>query len=208
MDIGDVSSRKWPQRPEEPGAAHCFPQGGSALACDWRRHVRQVPDFPRPGVLFYDLMPVLAHPDARDALVCDLVKAVGPWQPQVVAAPEARAFLLAAAVADRLSCGLLALRKPGKLPPPRVAQSYALEYGQETLEAPAWIALRGQRVVAIDDVLATGGTAQAVFSLIGRLGGHVVGGAFAIEIAALRGRAQLPDVAVKALWSVGGPEGL
>jgi adenine phosphoribosyltransferase len=161
--------------------------------------MREVPDFPEPGIQFKDLTPVLA--DARGlAVVTDALAAVAEGV-DLVAGIDARGFLLGAAVATRLGTGVLAVRKGGKLPPPVHSESYDLEYGTATLEIPAdGMELAGLRVLLIDDVLATGGTLAAAAALLRTGGATVTGAAVVLELAALAGRAKLPDLAVTSLY--------
>ena len=163
--------------------------------------MREVPDFPEPGIQFKDLTPVLA--DARGlAVVTDALAAVA-GDADLVAGIDARGFLLGAAVATRLGLGVLAVRKGGKLPPPVHGETYALEYGTATLEIPAdGIDLAGRRVLVVDDVLATGGTLTAAVQLLRTGGATVTGAAVVLELSALEGRATLPDVAVISLYVV------
>lgn len=165
----------------------------------WRNLVRLIPDFPAPGVQFRDLIPVMADPDGWNELIDEFAHALARFECDVVLAPEARGFLLAAPLSYRLGTALVPVRKAGKLPPPTLEQRYALEYGDAALEVEAQIDLSGRRVVVIDDVLATGGTALAVVRLARELGAKVTGCAFAIELALLDGRSRLP-VPVHALW--------
>ena len=163
--------------------------------------MREVPDFPEPGIQFKDLTPVLA--DARGlAVVTDALAAVA-MDADLVAGIDARGFLLGAAVATRLGKGVLAVRKGGKLPPPVYGETYTLEYGTATLEIPAdGIELAGRRVLVIDDVLATGGTLAAAVQLLRTAGATVTGAAVVLELSALDGRAKLPDLAVTSLYVV------
>jgi adenine phosphoribosyltransferase len=163
--------------------------------------MREVHDFPEPGIQFKDLTPVLA--DARGlAVVTDALAAVADGV-DLVAGIDARGFLLGAAVATRLGTGVLAVRKGGKLPPPVHSESYDLEYGTATLEIPAdGMELAGLRVLLIDDVLATGGTLAAAATLLRTAGAILVGAAVVLELAALDGRAKLPDLAVTSLYVV------
>lgn len=163
--------------------------------------MRQVPDFPEPGIQFKDLTPVLA--DARGlAAVTDALAAVAD-DVDLVAGIDARGFLLGAAVATRLGTGVLAVRKGGKLPPPVHSETYALEYGTATLEIPAdGMRLAGVRVLVIDDVLATGGTLEAGAKLLAAAGATVAGAAVVLELAALGGRAKLPELPVTSLYVV------
>jgi adenine phosphoribosyltransferase len=151
-------------------------------------HVRDVPDFPQPGVLFKDITPLLADKGAFAASV----RALGEIAPgvDVVAGIEARGFLLAGAIAGELGCGLVPVRKAGKLPPPTVRRKYALEYGTAEIEVPLDL-LDGKRVLLVDDVLATGGTMRAAAELLAQAGGDVVALGVLLEIGFLEGRAAL-----------------
>jgi len=169
---------------------------------DWRTRVREIPDFPQPGVLFRDILPVLAFPEAYHGLLHELVEAIKPLAPDVIVAPEARGFLLAAPLADRLGAALVPVRKAGKLPKPVYGEDYALEYGTGRLEVEQVVDVAGARVVVVDDVLATGGTVSAAARLVRRLGGTVVGYGFAMELTALGGRDQLEGGDAVALWLV------
>jgi adenine phosphoribosyltransferase len=161
--------------------------------------IRDVPDFPRPGIVFKDIMPLLADPAALHQAVESLAAYAEPRRPQLVLGAEARGFILGAALAYRLECGFIAARKPGKLPWRTVSAQYALEYGTDSLELQADAFAAGTRVLVHDDVLATGGTARAKVELVERLGGIVVGAAFLVELAFLGGRNQLAGRDVFAL---------
>jgi len=163
--------------------------------------VRLVPDFPEPGVLFRDITPLLADADAF-AQTCDALAALVDGPVDLVAGMEARGFLLAAPVAVRLGAGLIPVRKAGKLPGPSASESYSLEYGDATIELHPATVPAGARVLVIDDVLATGGTAAATVRLLERCGAHVAGVVFLVEIEALGGRAQLVGHDVRALVRV------
>jgi adenine phosphoribosyltransferase len=163
--------------------------------------MREVPDFPEPGVQFKDLTPLLA--DARGlAAVTDALAAVSEGA-DLVAGIDARGFLLGAAVAIRLGTGVLAVRKGGKLPPPVHSETYNLEYGTATLEIPAeGIDIAGKSIVIIDDVLATGGTVAATAQLLRHCGATVTGAAVVLELAALGGRDVLKPLPVSSLHTV------
>jgi adenine phosphoribosyltransferase len=163
--------------------------------------MREVPDFPEPGIQFKDLTPVLA--DARAlATVTDALAEVAEGA-DLVAGIDARGFLLGAAVATRLGTGVLAVRKGGKLPPPVHSETYELEYGTATLEIPAdGIDLAGLDVVVIDDVLATGGTVAATVKLLKLCGANVTAAAVVLELTALEGRARLQSLPVTSLYLV------
>ena len=162
---------------------------------------RTIPDFPEPGVQFKDLTPVLADAAAFGVLA-DALATVAGVDYDIVAGIEARGFALAAAVAARHGSGLLLVRKAGKLPGPRIAESYALEYGEATLEVHTDQVPAGSRILVVDDVLATGGTLAASHRLIERAGWQVAATAVALEIPALGGRAKLAGRAVHALLEV------
>ena len=162
---------------------------------------RTVPDFPEPGILFRDITPVLAEPSAFIAVV-DELHAPFAGRFDAVAGVEARGFPLAGAIAARHGTGLLLIRKAGKLPGERLAESYALEYGTSQLELHTGHLAPGARVLLVDDVLATGGTLGAARRLVERAGWVPTGLAVVIELEALAGRAQLAPGDVHALWSV------
>lgn len=150
--------------------------------------IRSVPDFPRPGVLFRDVTPLLA--DARGFADC-ITALAAPWRDagvQAVCGIEARGFIFGVALAQVLGAGFVPLRKPGKLPPPVLAVEYQLEYGNDRLEARSDALRPGTRVLLADDVLATGGTLAAAQALVARLGGELAGASVLIELEALRGR--------------------
>jgi adenine phosphoribosyltransferase len=161
--------------------------------------IRDVPDFPEPGIVFKDIMPLLADPATLRETVDRLAEWIEPRKPDVILGAEARGFILGAAVAYKLGCGFVAARRPGKLPWKTVSATYALEYGENSLELHADAIANGQRVLVHDDVLATGGTAAAICDLARQLGGVVVGTAFVIELAFLEGRKQLEQYDVFSL---------
>jgi adenine phosphoribosyltransferase len=161
--------------------------------------VRDVPDFPRPGVVFKDVMPLFADPHALRAAVDGLAELTSPLGPELVLGAEARGFILGGALACTLGCGFVAARKPGKLPWKTVSVEYALEYGVDSLELHADAIAPGTRVLVHDDVLATGGTARAKIDLVERLGGVVVGAAFLVDLAFLGGRERLDGYQVSSL---------
>ena len=164
--------------------------------------IRDVPDFPRPGIVFKDVMPLLADPGSLRQAVEGLAAFGGPLRPDVVLGAESRGFILGGALAYRLGCGFTAARKPGKLPWKTVSVEYALEYGVDALELHADAVAPGARVLVHDDVLATGGTARAKVDLVERLGGIVVGLAFLIELRALGGRERVDGYPMTALVPV------
>ena len=161
--------------------------------------VRDVPDWPQEGVIFRDIMPLLADPQSlRQAI--DLI---GDWaeerKPDIVVGGEARGFFIGSAVAYRLQCGFVPARRPGKLPLTTIGEEYALEYGTNALELQADAFKGGSRVLIHDDVLATGGTSKAMAKLVEQLGGEVIGIAFIIELDFLNGREQIADYDVFSL---------
>jgi adenine phosphoribosyltransferase len=158
---------------------------------DLASKIRDIPDFPKRGIVFKDIMPLLADPEALHETVEQLAAFAEPRKPDVVLGAEARGFILGAALAYRLGCGFVAARKPGKLPWRTVSAKYALEYGFDALELHADAIVNGARVLVHDDLLATGGTARAKVDLVEQLGGEVVGLAFVIELGFLNGREKL-----------------
>jgi adenine phosphoribosyltransferase len=153
--------------------------------------IRDVPDYPQPGVMFKDITPLLADPDAFGALVDALAELCVRHGADKVVGLEARGFILAAPAAAKAGLGFVPIRKAGKLPGPTLGQSYALEYGTAEMEVCSDAFTPGDRVLVIDDVLATGGTAEAALELIRRAGGEVVGLAVLLELAFLKGRDRL-----------------
>ena len=158
---------------------------------DLRSYVRDIPDFPRPGVMFKDITPLLLDPVALDATVSALAVYAEPLGIDLVVAAEARGFILGGALARQLGAGFVPARKPGKLPHETISAEYTLEYGIDALEVHADALAGGASVLVHDDLLATGGTARALCDLVGTLGGHVVGCAFVIELSFLGGRERL-----------------
>jgi adenine phosphoribosyltransferase len=160
---------------------------------DLKASIRNVPDFPKAGILFYDITTLLQKPDGLHAAIDRLSEPFEGAGIDIVVGIESRGFIFGAAVADRIGAGFIPVRKPGKLPSKTVRQTYALEYGTDSLEIHADAINQGQRVLVVDDLLATGGTAAATGRLIGGLGGHVEAFAFLIELVGLEGRAKLAD---------------
>jgi len=154
-------------------------------------HIRQVPDFPKPGILFYDISTLLAHAQAWHATVDILAAAIRPHRPDLLVGIESRGFLVAAPLALKLDCGFVMVRKKGKLPGATIPHSYQLEYGTDTVEVQADAVSRGQRVVVLDDLLATGGTMSAAIALLQKVGADVRAAACIIELAFLNGRSKL-----------------
>ncbi|MFL5860216.1 MAG: adenine phosphoribosyltransferase [Solirubrobacteraceae bacterium] len=158
---------------------------------DLRALVRDIPDFPRPGIMFRDITPLLLDAAALDAAVSGLAARVTPAEVDLVVAAEARGFILGAALARQLGAGFVPARKPGKLPAETITAEYALEYGIDALEVHADALADGARVLVHDDLLATGGTAGALCDLAADLGAEIIGCAFLVELSFLNGRNRL-----------------
>ena len=161
-------------------------------------HIRSIPDFPKPGILFYDISTLLQHAEAWQETVDRLTEEIGPYKPDRLIGIEARGFLVAAPVALRLGIGFTMVRKKDKLPGETISHTYDLEYGTDTIEIQADALHEGQKVVLMDDLLATGGTAAATVELSRGVGADVVASAFIIELSFLEGRSQL-DIPVHSL---------
>jgi adenine phosphoribosyltransferase len=158
---------------------------------DLKNHIRSIPDFPKPGILFYDISTLLAHPKAWHATIERLADALRPYKPDTLAGIESRGFLLAAPLALALGTGFVMLRKQGKLPGTTVRHTYALEYGTDTIEIQHDAIKKGTRVALVDDLLATGGTMAAAVTLLESVGGVVPTAACIIELTFLDGRKRL-----------------
>ena len=158
---------------------------------DLKQHIRSIPDFPKSGILFYDISTLLAHPDAWQTTVQRLATVVRPHQPDLLVGIESRGFLVAAPLAYELGRGFAMVRKKGKLPGPTVSFAYDLEYGTDTIEIQEDAITPGRRVVVLDDLLATGGTMQAAISLVRQRGGIVTAAACIIELTFLQGRSRI-----------------
>lgn len=165
---------------------------------DLKDHIRAVPDFPKPGILFYDISTLLRNADAWQVAMGRLARMVGGFNPDVLAGVESRGFLLAAPLALKLGCGFVMLRKRGKLPGPTVGLDYDLEYGTDRIEIQSDAIRLGQRVVVVDDLLATGGTMAAGIALLKTMNAEVPAAVALIELAFLKGRTRL-DVPFEAL---------
>jgi adenine phosphoribosyltransferase len=177
------------------------PDGDRSREGRLRELIREIPDFPRAGIAFKDITPLMADADAMREAVGGLAEYARPLRVDCVVAAEARGFLLGPALALELGAGFVLARKPGKLPHETVSAEYALEYGEATLEIHSDAIGRGRRVLVHDDLLATGGTARALCELIERLGGEIVGCGFLIELAFLGGRERLAPHQTHALLS-------
>ena len=173
----------------------------SGAALDLRDRVRDVPDFPKPGIVFKDLMPLVADATYFRETIDRLAEWARPRQPDIILGAEARGFIFGGALAYDLGCGFVPARKPGKLPWKTVEATYELEYGTDRLQVHEDAISKGTRVIVHDDVLATGGTAKAKTELVEELGGEVVGMLFVVELAFLNGRDKLTDYDVESLIS-------
>jgi adenine phosphoribosyltransferase len=171
---------------------------------DLGAHIRDIPDFPKPGILFKDITPLLLDAEALSQAVTDLADWARPLDVDFVVAAEARGFILGAAIARELGVGFVPARKPGKLPHDTIAAEYILEYGVDALEMHADALAHGARVLLHDDLLATGGTARALAELIEGTGAHIAGCAFLVELAFLGGRERLAGYDVHALLTYDG----
>ena len=167
---------------------------------DLKDHIRGIPDFPKPGILFYDISTLLRDADAWQVAMGRMAKTVRAYQPDLLAGVESRGFLIAAPLALKLGCGFIMLRKRNKLPGETVGLNYALEYGSDRIEIQADAIEPGQRVVVVDDLLATGGTMSAGIALLRQVGAVVPAAAALIELTFLKGRSRL-DVPCDALVS-------
>src|SRR6478752_6947293 len=161
-----------------------------------RQLIRDIPDFPKPGILFRDITPLLADPAGLGLSVELLANPFRGKNIDLVVGAESRGFIFGTAVACCLSAGFVLVRKPGKLPHRKVAMTYDLEYGKDTLEMHADAIVKGQRVLVVDDLLATGGTMKACCDLVNKLGGELAGAAVLIELAGLRGRDRIVGTGV------------
>ena len=166
---------------------------------DLTTFIRDVPDFPSKGILFKDVMPLLADPAAFRESIDRMAAWAGPRAPDVILGAEARGFIFGGALAYALGCGFVTARKPGKLPWTTVEASYDLEYGTDALQVHVDAIESGARVIVLDDVLATGGTARAKIDLVKQLGGQVVGALFLIELSFLHGRDRIAGTDIHAL---------
>jgi len=158
---------------------------------DLKQHIRSVPDFPKPGILFYDISTLLAHAAAWQETVKRLDIALRPAGADLLVGIESRGFLVAAPLAYSLGCGFVMVRKKGKLPGPTIRHTYDLEYGSDTIEIQADAIAKGQRVIVMDDLLATGGTMHAAIELVRKVGGEVCAAACIIELTFLAGRGKI-----------------
>ena len=166
---------------------------------DLKAKIREVPDWPQPGVGFKDVTPLLADPQALDQTIGELARWAGERKPDLILGAEARGFILGAAIAREVGCGFVPARRPGKLPPETVSATYQLEYGTNALELHPDLIPKGARILIHDDVLATGGTVEAIGGLVEQLGAVVCGVCFIIELTFLGGRERLSKYDLHAL---------
>jgi adenine phosphoribosyltransferase len=164
-----------------------------------KTHIRHVPDFPKPGILFYDVTTLLKDPQGFKLAIDSMANGYHGLEITLVVGIESRGFILGAAVADRIGAGFVPVRKLGKLPAPTIRATYDLEYGSDSLEMHRDAIERGQKVLIVDDLLATGGTARATVDLVRQLGADVVGIEFLIELVELKGRERLAGENVRAV---------
>lgn len=164
-----------------------------------KTRIRHVPDFPKPGILFYDVTTLLRDPEGFRLAIDSMSEPYAAKDISLVVGIESRGFILGSAVADRIGAGFVPVRKVGKLPSTTIRASYALEYGTDSLEMHSDAIDSGQNVLIVDDLLATGGTARATVDLVRRLGGRVHGVSFLIELVALNGRTKLEGENVRAV---------
>ena len=168
---------------------------------DLKDYIRSIPDFPKKGILFYDISTLLAHPDAWQVALGRLARMTMRFQPEILAGIESRGFLVSSPLASRIGLGSTMIRKKGKLPGDTIEYKYDLEYGTDTIEIQADAIKQGQRVVVLDDLLATGGTMAASINLLNQVGAEVVGVVCMIELSFLNGREKLGGVPFNSLMS-------
>lgn len=173
---------------------------------DLKAHIRTIPDFPKPGIQFRDVTTLFAHAEAYRETIAQLAAVAAPGRPELVAGYDARGFVLAGAIADKLGLGVVLLRKAGKLPGDTISEAYQLEYGEAALEVHSDAVSPGQRIYMVDDLIATGGTGVAGINLIRRLGGVVTGFGAVIDLPDLGGsdRLRATEVDVHALVAFDG----
>ena len=159
-------------------------------------HIRDIPDFPKPGIVFKDITPLLGDPEAFDVSISELAKPFRDERIDAVVGIESRGFIFGAVVARELGVGFVPVRKPGKLPADTLSVSYALEYGEDTVEIHRDALSEGQEVLIVDDVLATGGTMAATCELVEKTGARITGVAFLVELGFLNGRNKLDGHAI------------
>ena len=168
---------------------------------DIKNHIRAIADFPKPGILFYDISTLIAQPEAWEATIDNLAESISIFQPDIIAGIESRGFLVGAPLSIKLACSFAMVRKKGKLPGNLISHEYELEYGSDIIEIQEDAAKKGQRVVIVDDLLATGGTMGASIKLFEKVEANVVGTACIIELNFLNGRHKLNDIPFLSLVS-------
>lgn len=161
---------------------------------NWKTFIREIPDFPQPGILFRDITPLLANGEAYRQAINTLADFARDLKAELIVGPEARGYVVGAPLAFALEAGFVPVRKKGKLPGQTISVQYGLEYGSDVLEIHKDAITTGQRIVVADDLLATGGTMSATIELVKKLGGNVVGAAFLIELSELAGRNKLGNL--------------
>ncbi|MBR71341.1 MAG: adenine phosphoribosyltransferase [Rhodospirillaceae bacterium] len=164
-----------------------------------RKYIAEIPDFPKPGILFYDIAPLIRSPSAWNYAMDSLKEKISPLKPAVIAGIDARGFLVGAGLSSKMNLGFLMVRKKGKLPGKTISEKYALEYRSDELEIQSQALEADTRVILVDDLLATGGTATASVRLIEKSGAKVVGSAFLIELTSLNGRDAIGDLPIFSL---------
>ncbi len=176
------------------------------ILTDLKSLVRTIPDYPKPGIMFRDVTTLFADSAGFKATIAQMTEPYRTLPIDAVAGIEARGFILGGAIADRLGCGFIPIRKKGKLPGKTIGQEYTLEYGVDVIEIHEDAIRPGQRILIVDDLIATGGTAEAAAKLIKQTGGEIVGAAFVIDLPDLGGTAKLTEHGVKshALMAFGG----
>lgn len=169
------------------------------MSVDLKKMIREVPDFPKPGILFYDITTLLKDPEGFRTVIDQLVEILTPYEFSKVIGIESRGFIFGGPLADRLNLGLVPIRKPGKLPAETIEKSYSLEYGTNTIVMHRDAVQSGERVLIIDDLLATGGTSEAAVHLVEQLGGVVACIAFVVELSFLNARGKFKNYPVVSL---------
>lgn len=166
---------------------------------DYKKHIREVPDFPKKGILFYDITTLLMKPEIFNSMIDDMAKRVSDLKIDKIAAIESRGFIFGAPLAAKLGKPFVPVRKPGKLPYKTIRYDYTLEYGKDAVEMHSDAVVSGDRVLLVDDLLATGGTIEAAANLVKKCGGSVTGFVFAIELEFLKGKQRLNDSRVESI---------
>jgi adenine phosphoribosyltransferase len=166
---------------------------------DLKKYIRSVPDFPKPGICFYDITTLLQHPDGFKLALDEMEEYIRSKKPDAIVAIESRGFIFGAALADRLNLGVVTVRKPGKLPSETISQEYSLEYGTDSIEIHTDALNKGDKVVIVDDLIATGGTLKAACDLVEKLGAEIVGVSAVIDLEFLPWREKLSNYDVNCL---------